>query len=195
MVQIAHLIFIIFLACFATKSWGYSYDAELLVPNSVEVAFEGQNQHYDDVSKYCYRCILSSDKKLQKKTQSGSFFAFDVGLVAAKGLGKVPGRVQSRINVSNDGFDHVVSTHLNPARAGNKSQFSVTSSELRGLLSSKSTVQSSARALETGNFARTITTNRTIGNLADKFGGSATNKFTVITVKAGNLKSAFPGGL
>ncbi|MDU0353581.1 hypothetical protein RS130_06235 [Paraglaciecola aquimarina] len=66
---------------------------------------------------------------------------------------------------------------------------------MRGLLSAKSTIQSPARALETGNFARTITTNRTVGNLAEKMSGGSTNTFTVITDKAGNLQTAFPGGL
>jgi len=114
---------------------------------------------------------------------------------ATKSLARVPGRVQSRINVSNSGIDHVLKTHLNPSRIGNKSQFTLPESELRSLLGAKSTVQSSARALKIGNFARTVTTNKTVGNLANKMGGGTTNTFTVITDKFGNLQSAFPGGL
>jgi hypothetical protein len=112
----------------------------------------------------------------------------------AKGA-SVPGRVQSRINLSNDGIAHVLSNHLSLAKSGNKSQFTLSESELRSLLSSKSTVQAPAMALETGNFARTITTSRAIGNLAEKMGGGSTNTFTVITDEFGNLLTAFPGGL
>ncbi len=118
-----------------------------------------------------------------------------LGKFVATGLAKVPGRVQSRINLSNKGIDHVLNTHLNSVRAANKSRFTLSQSQLRGLLSSKNTVQAQARALETGNFARTITTNKTVGNLSNKRGGGSTNTFTVITDKFGNLQTAFPGRL
>ena len=114
---------------------------------------------------------------------------------ATKGVARIPGRVQSSINVSNKGFDHVMGTHLNSAKAVNKSQFTIGGAEVRALLNSKTTVQAQVRALETGNFARTVTTDRVVGNLANKMGGSSTKTFTVITDKFGNLQSMFPGGL
>ncbi|MGC3875393.1 DUF637 domain-containing protein [Halomonas sp. GXIMD04776] len=123
---------------------------------------------------------------LRSRVMSGEF---------TKGAARVPGRVQSRINLSNDGIKHTLGLHLNPTKAGNKSQFTLPESELRSLLGAKSTVQAPAQALETGNFARTVTTNRTVGNLAEKMGGGSTNTFTVITDKFGNLQTAFPGGL
>lgn len=107
----------------------------------------------------------------------------------------VPGRVGSRINLSNEGMKHVRSTHLNPSRIANKSQFSISEGELRGLLSAKGTVKAPVRALETGNFARTLTADEPIGTLANKLGGGSTNTFTVITDRFGNLESAFPGTL
>ncbi len=118
-----------------------------------------------------------------------------LALGVTKSVAKVPGRVQSRINLSNDGVKHTLARHLNPAKSGNKSQFSIGESGVRDLLNAKSTIGAPARALETGNFARTITTNRTVGNLAEKMGGGSTNTFTVITDKFGNLQTAFPGGL
>jgi len=109
------------------------------------------------------------------------------GFSAGMSLARVPGRVQSRIKVLNN--------HLNPARARNKNQFALSELELRSLLSAKNTVQSSAKALETGNFARTVITKRAVGNLADKMGGGSTNIFTVITNKFADPQSAFPGRL
>ena len=89
----------------------------------------------------------------------GSLLLARWGGSITKGAMKVPGRVQSRINLPNKGMSHVLDTHLNPARRANKSQFTLSESELRSLLGSKSTIQTPAKALETGNFARTITTN------------------------------------
>lgn len=107
----------------------------------------------------------------------------------------IPGRVQSRINLSNKGLEHTLSRHFNPVKAENKSQFTISETELRSLLGAKSTIQTPARALETGNFARTITADRTVGNLSEKMGGNSTNTFTGITDKYGDLQTTFPGGL
>ena len=85
MARIAYLIFIVFLACFATKSWGYSYDVHLPVSNQVNVAFEGSNLYYDGTPNLCYSCIYYSNENLQEKTLGWSFFAFKVSLVAPKG--------------------------------------------------------------------------------------------------------------
>ncbi|ODC03109.1 hypothetical protein BFW38_05675 [Terasakiispira papahanaumokuakeensis] len=95
---------------------------------------------------------------------------------ASKQLGRsaarrVPGRVQSRINVSNEGWEHTLNRHFNSSRAQNKSQFTISEDELKGLLSSKEIIQSPARSLETGNYARTIEMDEPIGRLAQKWGG------------------------
>ena len=116
------------------------------------------------------------------------------GSDVAKGLADVPGRVQSRINVSNKDWAHTLERHFNPAKS-NKSQFTISQDELKSLLSDKSIIQSPARQLETGNFSRTITLDRQVGNLAEKWGGGSTNTFSIVTDSAGNLLTATPGNL
>jgi hypothetical protein len=112
---------------------------------------------------------------------------------ASKSAVRIPGRVQSRINISNKGFGHVEGTHFNPSKAANKSQFSITPDELKSLISSKSTVGSPVRvSSETGNFIRTVTTNRTVGNVSQKMGGYSTKSFQVVSDKYGNLITAYP---
>jgi hypothetical protein len=112
---------------------------------------------------------------------------------AASEIAGIPGRVATRINLSNAGMKHVLDFHLNPAKAINKSQFFGSEATVRGLLSAKSTVQAPVRLLESGNFARTVTAAGPVGTLPGKLGGGATNVFTVISDQAGNLLSAFPG--
>jgi RHS repeat-associated protein len=114
---------------------------------------------------------------------------------AARGLVGIPGRVATRINLSNAGMKHVLDVHLNPAKAINKSQWFGSEATVRGLLSAKSTIQSPVRLLDSGNFARTVTNATPVGTLPGKWGGGATNVFTVISDDAGNLLSAFPGTL
>jgi RHS repeat-associated protein len=117
------------------------------------------------------------------------------GVVAARGIGSVPGRVLSRINVSNSGLAHTVGNHLNPAKVMSKSQFTLSADGVKALLQAKSTVQTPAVALQSGNFARTVTAEGIVGNLPGKLGGGPTNVFTVITDTFGNLQTAFPGTL
>ena len=103
----------------------------------------------------------------------------------------VPGRVQSRINLSNEGMTHTTNNHLNPARTG-KSQFSMSESEVRSALQSKEVISAPARPLESsGNFIREVDLGRQVGVSF----GKPTNILSVITDGAGNLKSAFPGTL
>lgn len=79
------LNFILLLVLSINVSWGYTYDANQNTSNYKIIYFELQNQQYDGTSNLCYRCINSSNENLKEKTQDGSFFAFEVGLVAAKG--------------------------------------------------------------------------------------------------------------
>jgi filamentous hemagglutinin len=111
-------------------------------------------------------------------------------LVSARGSSH--GVVQSRINISKSGFQHVVDGHFNAARSANKSQFTISQAELRSLLSSKSTVHSAVNKMESGSYERIITLNKTVGNLSHKMGGESTNSFRVITDRLGNLKTAHP---
>jgi len=110
-----------------------------------------------------------------------------------KGLAGVPGRVQSRINVSNKGLGDALRKHADGRP--NKSQFSIGKDGITDLLSSKQVVGSPARALPSGNFVRELDVGRTIGNLPANAGGAATSRLTVITDKAGNLVNSFPGPL
>jgi hypothetical protein len=191
MARIAHLIFIILLVWLSSTSWSYSYDAELLVTNQVILTFEDEKQRYDDTPNLCYNgkhCVYTG---LRKKAQDGSFFAFEAGLAASKGLAGVPGRVQSRINLKSDGLKHTLNRHLNPASSG--SQFSLSKDGLASLLQSKLVVNSPiTQVLDSGNFLRVVNVGRNIG--FDKFSRNrATSTLSVITDKFGNLVTATPG--
>ena len=112
---------------------------------------------------------------------------------AGKAL-KVPGRVQSRINVSNDSWTHVINEHFNPAK--NKSQFTVSQDELRSLLNNKSVVNSPVvGTLNVGDklqYVREVNIGYNIG--IDKFSSnSPTSIMTILTDSKGNLITATPG--
>lgn len=72
---------------FANTSWGYAYDAisdcSFLQSNRVSL----HKVEYDDASNLCSKGKRHINIELQKETQDGSFFEFEVGLVAAKELG------------------------------------------------------------------------------------------------------------
>jgi len=113
---------------------------------------------------------------------------------AAKGLAGVPGRVGSRINLSNEGMEHVISAHL--SGKANKSQFSLSEAELRSVLSSRAAVGSPVvRSVESADgirYIREFDAGRAIGT--DKFNGNqATSVMTIMTDRFGNLVSTFPG--
>ena len=120
--------------------------------------------------------------------------------VGAKGplntLDGVPDRVQSRVNLANDGMEHLASRHL--SGKVNASQFSIGEPELRGLLQSKTVVSTPVtRMVDSADgvrYVREVDVGRSIGT--DKFsGGQPTSIMTVMTDKFGNLVTAFPGVL
>jgi hypothetical protein len=107
---------------------------------------------------------------------------------------RVPGRVQSRINVASDGWEHLVKRHFN-AKV-NASQFTVSEKELKSLLQSEQVVGSPVVGIlrdgDNVTFVREVDMGRPIG--VDKYDDwRATNVMTVVTDRYGNLQSATPG--
>lgn len=114
----------------------------------------------------------------------------------AKGMAGVPGRVQSRINVSNEGWAHVLKRHF--SGKSNASQFAVSQNELKSILQSKQVVGCPVtRTVESADglrYVREIDMGRTIG--VDAMNGNvATSIMTTMSDKYGNLITAFPGVL
>lgn len=113
-----------------------------------------------------------------------------------KGLAGIPGRVQSRINVSNESWAHVLKRHF--SGKPNASQFSVSQSELKSLLQSKQVVGSPVtRTVESADglrYLREVDMGRAIGVDAMN-GNAATSVMTTMSDKYGNLITAFPGVL
>ncbi|MGC5859751.1 hypothetical protein, partial [Ralstonia pseudosolanacearum] len=108
----------------------------------------------------------------------------------------VPGRVQSRINVTNAGMDHIDARHFDSTV--NASQFTLSESDLVTLLQSPSTVSTPViRTIQSGsniNYVREVNVGKVVGT--DKFSNyQPTSTMTVITDKYGNLVTAFPGKL
>ena len=118
------------------------------------------------------------------------------GNLSTKGTSKVPGIppiVQSRINISNEGWKHVVDRHFSNKNA---SQFTISQDELRSLLSSKDIVKSPViRSIDSTDgvlYVREVTLDKPIG--LDKFNDfKPTSTMTIIIDKHGNLVTAFPG--
>ena len=107
-----------------------------------------------------------------------------------------PGRTQSRINVTNDGMDHINDRHLDSSV--NASQFTISESDLRSLLQDPNTVTTPiTKTVQSGNgvsYVREVDTGQVIGT--DKFNSNEpTTVMTVLTDKYGNLVTAFPGKL
>lgn len=113
------------------------------------------------------------------------------------------GRVQSRINLRNGsqaegaGWNHVIADHFNPAKTG-KSQFSVSSKELRDLLQSPEVVSSPIVRILPSNdgprFVREVVVQgKSIG--IDVTTKGPTSTLTVLCDEYGNLVTAFPGKL
>jgi RHS repeat-associated protein len=106
---------------------------------------------------------------------------------------QVPGRVQSRINISNNGWAHVLKEHFSTK---NKSQFTISQSELKTLLQNKDIIKTPVtRTLDSADgirYVREIDVGKNIGN--DKFNNfQPTTKMTILTDKYGNLITATPG--
>ncbi|ODP26632.1 hypothetical protein PTI45_04014 [Paenibacillus nuruki] len=114
----------------------------------------------------------------------------------AGNIKKVPGMppiVQSRINISNDGFNHVLEEHFS---SKNKSQFTISPEELRSILSDKSVVNVLiTRALYSNKgdrYVREVNLDKAIGT--DKFNDfQPTSTITILTDKSGNLITVSPG--
>jgi len=117
-----------------------------------------------------------------------------------KGALKVPGRVQSRINLRNGsraegaGWNHLVHRHFNPGK--NASQFTVSQPELRKLLQSKQVVgtpvSGTLHSADGIRYVREVNVGSPIG--LDKYSGfQPTSTMTVLTDKFGNLVTATPG--
>ncbi|KOO47185.1 hypothetical protein [Priestia koreensis] len=105
----------------------------------------------------------------------------------------MPPIVQSRINISNDGWGHVIDRHFSNKNA---SQFTISQDELRSLLTSKDIVKSPViRSLDSADgvrYVREVTLNKSIG--LDKFNNfKSTSTMTILTDKHGNLVTVTPG--
>jgi hypothetical protein len=113
---------------------------------------------------------------------------------------RIPGRVQSRINVrrgdgsNSSGLEYAWRRHGGVARL-NKSQFSISKEELTVLLQSERVVRAPAVRVASGNFVREVGVGRRIGNFPLDDGGAPTSMLTVITDGFGNLVNTYPGTL
>ncbi|UZE31254.1 two-partner secretion domain-containing protein [Pseudomonas asplenii] len=120
----------------------------------------------------------------------------DTAADAKDAIEGVPGRVQSRVNLADDGIDHVAARHL--SGKANASQFSIQEPELRSILQSDTVVSTPiTRTIDSADgvrYVREVDVGHSIG--VDKFnGGQPTSVMTVLTDKFGNLVTAFPGVL
>ncbi|MCJ1884706.1 filamentous hemagglutinin N-terminal domain-containing protein [Pseudomonas sp. LA21] len=139
---------------------------------------------------------------------SGSSFNKLVAKGASEAAAQIPGRVQSRINIADGrtattplrdngnpvsaGFDHVLKGHFDVEVSNSRSVFTVSPSELKGILQSSSVVKSPVTAMPDGQFVRTVDVGRVIGTSTLKDGGVPTSVIKVFTDRAGNLITAFP---
>ncbi|WP_082139277.1 adhesin [Rossellomorea marisflavi] len=105
----------------------------------------------------------------------------------------MPPIVQSRINISNDGWGHVIDRHFSNKNA---SQFTISQDELRSLLTSKDIVKSpvirSPNSADGVRYVREVTLNKSIG--LERFNNfKPTSTKTILTDKHGNLVTVTPG--
>lgn len=105
----------------------------------------------------------------------------------------MPPIVQSRINISNDGWGHVIDRHFSNKNA---SQFTISQDELRSLLTSKDIVKSpvirSPNSADGVRYVREVTLNKSIG--LESFNNfKPTSTMTILTDKHGNLVTVTPG--
>jgi hypothetical protein len=118
----------------------------------------------------------------------------------------IPGRVQSRINLSKEtivqssngkdlkrGMEYAWKRHGGVEKS-NKSQFSINRSELENILQSKQVVNSPVRPSSiSGEYIREVDVNHIVGNYPQNLGGDSTSVITVVTDKYGNVVNTFPG--
>lgn len=122
----------------------------------------------------------------------------------------VPGRVQSRVNLANgstrytplndagnpvaSGWDHVVSRHFGGTNT--QSQFTLSQSEVRGILQSDRVVSAPVTEVKmingTPTYVRTVDVGQPVGTVRQSQGGGSTSRITVQTDSAGNLITAYP---
>lgn len=96
------------------------------------------------------------------------------------------------INVTEEGFTHVMKRHYLEGFFPKKSKFTMGVREIVGLI--KNSAQVPKRILtNSGNFERVIDAGRVVG--IDGFTQQPTTMMTIITNAAGDLQSAFPGVL
>lgn len=131
--------------------------------------------------------------KNEAVASSALFCQFDTPPGGAGNAIQVPGRVQSRINISNEGWSHVVDRHFSTKNA---SQFTISQNELKSLLQSKDIIKTPVtRTLESADGIRyvcEIDIGKNIG--IDKFNNyQPTSTMTVLTDKYGNLVTATTG--
>ncbi|MDO7908911.1 hypothetical protein Q5741_21280, partial [Paenibacillus sp. JX-17] len=113
------------------------------------------------------------------------------------------GVVRSRINIANGptrfslsrnaGWKHVADRHFSPGT--NAGQFTVSQSEVKGILQQKSTINTPISSSTNGQYSRLVNTGRTIGTVKPSipaFGGSTTKWMQVITDVKGNLITTYP---
>jgi len=104
----------------------------------------------------------------------------------------IPGRVQTRINVSNDGFKHITGQHFEREIANNRSVFTIEPDKLKSILQNKNIVSSHVTKTPDGQYYRVVDTGQTIGTTSLKEGGIPTSKMRIFTDKFGNIKTAYP---
>ncbi len=107
----------------------------------------------------------------------------------------IPGRVQSRINISNDGWTHILNRHFS---SKNASQFTISEIELKILLSSRYVIKTpitriiqSSEGLLYERVVQRISINPIGLNKMNNF--QPTSIFTILTDRFGNLVTATPG--
>jgi len=118
---------------------------------------------------------------------------YDVSRInLAKGrTGSTPLRSGSGQPVS-AGWDHVVEGHFDRPVTNNRSVFSIDKDDLRGILQSKTVIQSPVAPIAGGQYERTVDVGRMIGNATLKDGGGATSWIKVFTDRKGNLITTYP---
>jgi filamentous hemagglutinin len=137
--------------------------------------------------------VGAAKQAAQEATAEASGAAGKTTVAPKTGL-SLPGRIQSRINLSNKGWDHVVKRHF--SGKPNVSQFTISQDELRGILQSKEFVKTPiTRTLQSNEgtlYVREVDLGKKIG--LDKFNSmNPTNVMSVVTDKFGNLKTVTPG--
>ena len=155
------------------------------VATDILTSIKGRSDNSVDSS---IKLALTGDQKSIDNLEAASIISAE----QANALRKAAvGRVQSRINITNDGIKHISERHFNPTK--NASQFSISQNELRSLLNDKRIVNSPVTQ-KNGNYVREIDIGKNIGKDIHA-NNSPTSTLTVITDSQGNLLSAFPGVL